>query len=60
MKIQVLANEPITPSQVFLGDIFGANLCLPKNIPKKYPPPSQAKHTKTTASNVKIPLTIAK
>jgi hypothetical protein len=28
-------NPPMLPSQVFLGDILGASLCLPKNIPIK-------------------------
>ena len=33
---------PIAPSNVLFGDIFGNILCLPIDLPTKYPPTSEA------------------
>jgi len=53
-------SPPPTPSHVFLGEIFGANLCLPKKTPKIYPPPSTPIQINTTNKTVKTPLTNVK
>jgi hypothetical protein len=50
----------ITPSQLFLGLIFGENLCLPNKTPPKYAKTSHANTPTIITNNEVQPRTIPK
>jgi hypothetical protein len=57
-KQTVPNSPPKNPSQVFLGEITGAILCLPNNIPNIYAKVSEHIGINTKINNVVAPLTI--
>jgi hypothetical protein len=52
ITIPAETNEPIiAPSQLFLGEMIGAILCLPNNTPAKY---AAMSHPTTEAMRIRI------